>query len=282
MGFDPKQLIKQREAKGWSQSGLARKAAVSRSAVSHWETGRAAPDEAQSRRLAALFSGEKSAEPGPNTSAIASSGEGGTKPSKKSGKKPSNNSRDKSRSTVRSTSGGPARKAPATVAAWVSAQRAGAKLALDALAKQAGLNPATVGSIEQGKAPWPRKRTRRKLEKVLGELPAKTAARAKDQARVDGFGVLTDFNPHDPEDRPKAAGIFVLYDGASRPVHVGQSKNARKRLEALSAEAWFKAPTVEQAAFLEVDESALREAVESLLVRTLRGALLVRTRHSAE
>lgn len=267
MAFDPRQLIKQREGKGWSQSGLARRAAVSRSAISHWETGRAAPDEAQSKRLAALFSElsshKKAAKPGPNAKAVPA------RHAKKSEK--SNKQR-----------GAPVPKAPATVAAWVSEQRAGAKLALDALAAQAGLNPATVGSIEQGKAPWPRKRTRRRLEKVLGELPSRTAARAKQQARIDGFGVLTDFNPHDPEDRPKAAGVFVLYDGASRPVHVGQSKNARKRLEALSAEAWFKAPTVEQAAFLEVDEGALRDAVESLLVRTLRGALLVRTRHSAE
>lgn len=266
MAFDPKQLLRQREAKGWSQGALARKAAVSRSAVSHWETGRAAPDEAQSKRLAALFAqaapGGKSAEVGPNAKAVARSGKGGAKPAGKPG-----------RHTP---------KAPVTVAAWLSAQRAGAKLALEALAQKAGLRPATVGSIEQGKAPWPRKRTRRKLEKVLGELPARTAARAKDRARVDGFGVLTDFNPHDPEDRPKAAGVFVLYDSASRPVHVGQSKHARKRLKALSNEAWFKAPTVEQAAFLEVDEGGLREAVESLLVRTLRGALLVRTRHTPE
>jgi transcriptional regulator with XRE-family HTH domain len=262
MAFEPKHLIEQREAKGWSQSALARKAAVSRSAISHWETGRGAPDEAQAKRLAALFSA------------------GDVKPAaKKEAAKPAKKAATPAKAKKEAK---PAAKAPATVAAWVGAQRAAAKLALDALAEQAGLTPATVGSIEQGKAPWPRKRTRRRLEKVLGALPAQTAARAKDQARVDGFGVLTDFNPHDPEDRPKAAGVFVLYDGASRPVHVGQSKNARKRLEALSAEAWFKAPTVEQAAFLEVDEGALREAVESLLVRTLRGALLVRTRHAAE
>lgn len=276
MAFDPRQLIRQREGKGWSQSGLARRAAVSRSAISHWETGRAAPDEAQSKRLAALFpersSQKKAAKPGPDAKAVSARHAKRSEKSKVS--KKSEKSKKKRGASVP--------KAPATVAAWVSEQRAGAKLALDALAEQAGLNPATVGSIEQGKAPWPRKRTRRRLEKVLGELPSRTATRAKQQARIDGFGVLTDFNPHDPEDRPKAAGVFVLYDGASRPVHVGQSKNARKRLEALSAEAWFKAPTVEQAAFLEVDEGALRDAVESLLVRTLRGALLVRTRHSAE
>ena len=272
MAFDPKQLTRQREAKGWSQSGLARKAAVSRSAISHWETGRAAPDEAQSKRLAALFS-PRGAAP-----AMEAAKEHAKGPSKKASKQASKKVPKKHPKQH----GAHAPKAPATLAAWVSEQRAGAKLALDALAEKTGLRPATVGSIEQGKAPWPRKRTRRKLEKVLGDLPAKTAARAKDQARVDGFGVLTDFNPHDPEDRPKAPGVFVLYDGASRPVHVGQSKNARKRLEALSAEAWFKAPTVEQAAFLEVDEGALREAVESLLVRTLRGALLVLTRHAAE
>ncbi len=251
MRFDSKHLIKRREAKGWSQGALARKAAVSRSAVSRWETGRGAPDEAQAARLEAAL--------------------------EDAAKAPKRASKQASKRPARS-----APRAPATVAAWVSEQRAGARLALDALAKKAGLRPSTVGSIEQGKAPWPRKRTRRRLEKVLGALPARTAARAKDQARVDGFGVLTDFNPHDPEDRPKASGVFVLYDGASRPVHVGQSKSPRKRLGALSAEAWFKAPTVEQAAFLAVDEGALREALESLLVRTLRGALLVRTRHSPE
>jgi ribosome-binding protein aMBF1 (putative translation factor) len=274
MAFDLKTLTQQREAKGWSQSALARKAAVSRSVVSHWETGRGVPDEAQSQRLAALFPAEA-----PKSAAAA-------RPAPAAKPAPASKAAPAAKPVPASKPAPAAKKAPArapeTVAAWLSQQRQGARLAVEALAKQTGLRTSTVGSIEDGKAPWPRKRTRKKLEKVLGALPALTAARAKERARVDGFGVLTDFNPHDPEDHPKTGGVFVLYDGASRPVYVGQSKSVRKRVEGLAAEAWFKAPTVEQAAFLEVEEKPLREALESLLVRTLRGALLVRTRHASE
>lgn len=261
--FLAEELLKRREARGWSQGALAFKAGVSRSVVSHWETGRGAPDRKQAARLDKLFAEEASAD---QPQAKQAKTHKVKKPEAKQAKAPK----------VKKP------KAPETIAAWVTAQRTGAKLALEALAKKAGLRAGAVGSIEEGQAPWPRKRTRRRLEKVLGELPYQTAARAKEQARVYGFGVLTDFDPHDPKDHPKEAGLFVLYDGASRPVHVGQSKNMRKRFEALSTEAWFKAPTVERAAFLVVDDGALREALASLLVRTLRGALLVRTRHNAD
>jgi transcriptional regulator with XRE-family HTH domain len=257
MGFEASTLRARREALGLSQGQLARKAAVSRSAVSHWETGRGAPDEAQAAALEAVLK----AAPAKGRKAAA----------KKAPRK-----------AVSKAKRPPRRKVPPTVAAWLSEQRASAKLEVAQLAKKAGLSPKTVGHIEEGRAPWPRKRTRRRLERILGELPEATAERAKEEARVEGLGLLTDFAPHDEEDHPKGGGLFVLYDTGSRPVYVGRAGSVRKRLAQLSGEAWFKAPTVEQAAFLAVEDGPLREALESLLVRTLRGALLVRTRHDAE
>lgn len=65
---------------------------------------------------------------------------------------------------------------------------------------------------------------------------------------------------------------------AARSAAAGAPKRPRKRLRGLAQEAWFKGPLVEQAAFLAVEDAGQRTALQSLLVRTLRGSVLVRTR----
>lgn len=171
---------------------------------------------------------------------------------------------------------GAARADGATLAGWLARARRAKGLTQEELAERTGLDAARVAALEVGKVLHPRRRTVKRLEAELGEAPKKALRRA--QARVPGLGAVVEFDPHDPRDRPKGAGLFLLLDAAGRPIHVGHARRARKRLEALAGERWFARPMVDAAAFVEVEEEKEREKLAGLLLALLKTSIVVRTR----
>ena len=87
---------------------------------------------------------------------------------------------------------------------------------------------------------------------------------------LQGNMVLQDFDPHDEENLPQVAGVYVLYDVAERPLYVGQGNNIKDRICAHSEKFWFKKPIVETGAYIEIGDAELRRQVETLLIKFLK------------
>jgi len=128
-----------------------------------------------------------------------------------------------------------------------------------------------IYNIESGRIENPRAETIRKLEGALGkELPAETKKEIKDEATVEGVGEFFEFDPHDSDDWPDTPGIYVLYDISERPIYVGQGSSIKRRIQDHEEKFWFKSPIVTTAAYIKVDDAALRKKIETILIRFLK------------
>ena len=97
----------------------------------------------------------------------------------------------------------------------------------------------------------------------------------KEEASVEGLGVLTDFDPHDEENRPTAAGVYVLYDISERPIYVGMGKNIGIRIAQHQDKFWFKEPIIETGSYIEIKDEVLRRQVETLLIKFLKSNAVI-------
>jgi len=86
---------------------------------------------------------------------------------------------------------------------------------------------------------------------------------------------LTDFDPHDDDDLPEVAGIYVFYDVSDRPVYVGKAQNIAKRVGDHSEKFWFKYPIVSHAAYIEIVDKELRHQVEQILIGFLKSNAVI-------
>ena len=157
--------------------------------------------------------------------------------------------------------------------AWLRQHRQSAGLTQQSLAKEAGVSQMTISLIESGKTPNPRRSTREQLAKALGSsLTDELAEGAPEQAELElaGVGDFRDFNPHDEQDWPEAAGVYVFYDISDRPVYVGKAERIRSRVKSHEQKFWFKNPIVETGAYAEIADETLRDQVETLLIRFLK------------
>jgi transcriptional regulator with XRE-family HTH domain len=144
------------------------------------------------------------------------------------------------------------------------------------LAKASGVSGPAIYGIEAGRIANPRTETVKKLEKALGQdLPPETKAELREESTIEGMGEFVDFDPHDPDDRPNASGVYVLYDISERPIYVGEGGNIRKRIRDHEEKFWFKQPIVETAAFVKIDDEALRRKVETVLIRFLKSNAVI-------
>jgi hypothetical protein len=100
-------------------------------------------------------------------------------------------------------------------------------------------------------------------------------AETREEATIQGFGELVDFDPHEDDDRPPAPGIYVLYDISERPIYVGQGGDIKKRIRDHADKFWFRSPIVETAAYVKIAEKQLREKVETLLIRFLKSNAVI-------
>lgn len=97
-------------------------------------------------------------------------------------------------------------------------------------------------------------------------------------AEIRGVGRLTDFDPHSDEDLPRDPGVYVLYDISDRPVYVGKSGNIRDRLRGHVDKFWYRSPIVEKAAYVRVDDAALRGQLEETLIKFLKSNAVINQR----
>lgn len=163
---------------------------------------------------------------------------------------------------------------PAPFGAWLNKQRLKKEMTVTELADKAKLSIPTIYGIEAGRIANPRAETVRQIETALDEkLPSEVKREVQEEANIEGFGELVDFDPHvkDDNDLPSVAGIYVLYDISERPIYIGQSSDIRTRLREHKAEKfWYRPPIVHTGAYVEIKEKTQRVKVEKLLIRFLK------------
>jgi transcriptional regulator with XRE-family HTH domain len=144
------------------------------------------------------------------------------------------------------------------------------------LSEQSGVSEPQIWNIETGKTLNPQAQTRERLTAVLGEAPSEETIRVtEDEAAIPDLGALTDFDPHDADNLPNEAGVYVFYDISERPVYVGQSENIRGRVSDHDHAFWFKRPIVETAAYVRITDPALRLQIETIMIRFLKSNAVI-------
>ncbi len=114
-----------------------------------------------------------------------------------------------------------------------------------------------------------------------GELTDESRDRVAGYSQRTGsmnIGELTEFDPYDQAGYPRVAGIYVLYDICERPLYVGQGMSIDKRLRNHVDKFWFKSPIVESASYVRIDDKSLRERVEAVLIKFLKGNAVINKR----
>jgi transcriptional regulator with XRE-family HTH domain len=223
----------------WSQAELGEKLGVAQATISNWEKEKSAPDREQKARVREVL-GLQAHEPTAK-----------------------NDPGDSSEETDQA--------GPSPFGSWMNRTRLERRMSVAELAGKAGVSVPAIYNIESGRILNPRAETVRRVEQALGkEVPAETKKEIQDEATVEGVGEFYEFDPHNRNDWPDVAGIYVLYDISERPVYVGQGSSIRKRIQDHEEKFWFKSPIVSTAAYIKVEESALRKKIETILIRFLK------------
>ena len=167
--------------------------------------------------------------------------------------------------------------------AWLRKARGEANLSVAELAAKAGVSIVAIYNIEAGRSQNPQEQTRKRLERALGvDTPHDVQAEALEGQSIEGLSSLTDFDPHDKNDRPKKPGVYVLYDVSDRPIYVGKSQNIAKRIGEHEDKFWFRYPIVSNAAYVEITKEILRHQVEQVLIRFLKSNAVVNKQSVAD
>ena len=175
---------------------------------------------------------------------------------------------------------------PSHLSEWLIATRKAKGWSSNQLGERARLSAAAINKIEDGTTLTLREQTRRKLELALGtkvpEPILEEVASELDLAAepdVPGLGRLENFDPHNAEQRPKAPGIYVLYDISERPVYVGEAANIRVRIRQHEEKFWFKPPIVQTASWIRIADGKLRKQIEQLMIRFLKRNAVINRQH---
>ena len=179
-----RRLRSARLSEGLSQQELAEKVGVQQGSVSHWEVGRVKPLSAQLKKLETVL-GQLGAQ------------------------KP-----------LAEVPGGE-KTSTGAFGAWLRKARSSAGMSVPELAETSGLSAMAVYNIESGRILNPRSETKARLARALKkDVPPEVNEEAKEEQEIEGLGSLTDFDPHDKNDRPSGPGVYVFYDVSDRPVYV--------------------------------------------------------------
>jgi len=104
---------------------------------------------------------------------------------------------------------------------WLSQKRDEKKLTQAELAEKAKVSQITISFIETGKTESPQEATLKRLENVLGKLPASLSEEVKEKRSVEDFIFLGPFPASNWEENvgtDKIPCIYVFYDHLKRPV----------------------------------------------------------------
>ena len=97
---------------------------------------------------------------------------------------------------------------------------------------------------------------------------------------IPGLGSFEEFSPYEKGEIPDCAGDYVLYDVADRPIYVGKSRRISDRIKYHQDRFWFKEPTVEKAAYIEVPDDDLRGKLEKILIKFLKSNAVLNKHHA--
>ena len=243
-----KRIKAKRLKTGLSQAELADKVGVTQPTIANWETGRIVPSADKLRDLGKIIG------------RINLSRENRTEGLTNNAKPSDEVSDDEDQMPSLSAFG-----------AWVNRERNKRGLSVPQLADSAGVSAPTIYGIESGTINNPRDKTQRKITKALGtELPSDIADDARETASISGLGELIDFNPHEEDEIPTEAGIYVLYDISARPIYVGQASSIKRRIREHSEKFWFRAPIVQTGAYILVGDATTRAQIEKILIKFLK------------
>ena len=166
---------------------------------------------------------------------------------------------------------------PSEFGRWVYDTRRAANLDVAELADKSGVSIPQIYNIENGRSQNPQDKTRKKLTDALGSTPKQSVVDATETAAtIEDVGELIDFDPHDETDMPDCAGVYVLYDISERPIYVGQSKSIRNRIRNDHiTRFWYKAPVVQSASYVKIEDESLRKKIERVMIRFLKSNAVI-------
>lgn len=167
---------------------------------------------------------------------------------------------------------------PNPIAAWLKRIRTSRSMSIKQLASKSDVGDHMIRAIERGDSPSNRAIVQ-ELELALGEKAPINLVDASQDNIIPGIGTLEDFNPHNVDERPLCAGIYVFYDISDRPIYIGESSNIRKRIKQHEEKFWFKPPLVEYAAYINVNDDKLRKGIEQILINFLRSNAVLNKQH---
>ena len=232
----------------WTQTEMGEKLGVTGATIGNWEKSKTTPEKQQKDTIRSILGLERVA---PKVAGAATTA-------------------DSSEDDAKSATG------PSTFGTWLNRTRLDKHLSVAEVAERSGLSVPAIYNIESGRIANPRHETVQRLEGALGkELPAETKDELQEESTIEGMGEFVDFDPHDPDDLPSASGVYVLYDISERPIYVGEGRNIGKRIRDHSEKFWFKAPIVETAAYVKIDEDSLRKKVETVLIRFFKSNAVI-------
>jgi transcriptional regulator with XRE-family HTH domain len=169
---------------------------------------------------------------------------------------------------------------PAALSAWLSKALAKKNLTPNELSTKSGISAATIYNLLNGSAQNPQQRTLKRLESALGQS-FERIDEGKEPSGGGEIGQLIDFNPHDPNDQPQTAGVYVFYDISARPIYVGKATRIAERVADHSQKFWFRPPIVETAAYIEIPSRTLRDQVETVLIQFLKNNAVINKNKTA-
>lgn len=220
---------------GLSQGKLGEQLHVNQVTISNWETGKSSPRGPQAVALSALLGGIGPGAPGDLSSS----------PEAKYGD-------------------------------WLSAKRNAMGLTRSQLAAKAGVSQEGIWNIETGRTNNPQAATRKKLEQALGSTaPAEIVKAVEAESEIGSVGQFIDFDPHDDDESPSEAGVYVFYDVSERPVYVGESGNIRRRIADHREKFWFRSPIVETASYVRVEDQRLRRQLEDTMIKFMKSNAVI-------
>jgi len=224
-----------RKQNALSQAELAAKVAVTQGTISNWEVGKQEPEPGILKKLQEVLGAD-----------LFTAGKTGQA------------------------------DATSVLAEWLSKTRQQAAMPEAQLAEKSRLSVPTIYNIGAGRAENPRRRTIERLEKALGKKFEKEFEDEVRQAStIEGIGEFQDFDPHDEEDWPGEAGVYVFYDISERPIYVGMAGDISDRMKGHEDRFWFKRPIVERASYIAIKDKNLRRQIEMILIKFLKSNAII-------
>jgi transcriptional regulator with XRE-family HTH domain len=154
--------------------------------------------------------------------------------------------------------------------AWLRLTRDKSGLTQGQLAQKAGISPITISFIETGQTESPQVSTLRRLEKVLGKLPANLDKEVESERSIEELEFLGPFpvNAWQENVGEEISCIYVFYDDLKRPVRIGETEDLRRRMKEYEQNYWwFRPPTVETFAYVVIKDPDFRHKTEKLMIK---------------